>query len=67
MDHPERLGCPEIRDGRTVRIEEKPQQPKSRYAVTGIYLCEVTVFEMISRVRPNWRAEWEITDVNNMY
>ena len=64
---PERFGCPEIRDGRIVRIEEKPKQPKSRYAVTGIYFYDNTVFQKIGRLRPSGRNELEITDVNNMY
>ncbi len=64
---PERFGCPEIRDGRLVLIEEKPKQPKSRYAVTGIYFYDSTVFEKIGRLRPSGRNELEITDVNNMY
>ncbi len=64
---PERFGCPEIREGRIVRIEEKPKQPASNYAVTGIYFYDVTVFEKINRLRPSWRGELEITDVNNMY
>ncbi len=64
---PGRFGCPEIQDDRIVRIEEKPKQPKSRYAVTGIYFYDNTVFEKIGRLRPSWRNELEITDVNNMY
>ncbi|MFQ5776862.1 MAG: sugar phosphate nucleotidyltransferase [Terriglobia bacterium] len=67
VDDPERFGCPEIRDGRILRVEEKPRQPKSRYAVTGVYFYDKTVFEKINRLRPSWRAELEITDVNNMY
>ena len=67
VDDPERFGCPELRDGRIVRIEEKPKQPKSRFAVTGIYFYDGTVFEKIQRLRPSWRGELEITDVNNMY
>ena len=67
MDDPERFGCPEIADGRILRIEEKPKQPQSRYAVTGIYFYDATIFEKISRLRPSWRGELEITDVNNMY
>jgi len=67
VDDPERFGCPEIQNGRIVRIEEKPKQPKSRYAVTGIYLYDNTVFEKIRRLLPSWRGELEITDVNNMY
>jgi glucose-1-phosphate thymidylyltransferase len=64
---PERFGCPEIRDGRLIRIEEKPRQPPSRYAVTGIYFYDASVFEKIGRLKPSWRQELEITDVNNMY
>ena len=67
VDDPERFGCPEITDGRILRIEEKPKQPKSRYAVTGIYFYDATIFEKISRLRPSGRGELEITDVNNMY
>ena len=67
VDDPERFGCPEIHDGRILRVEEKPRQPKSRYAVTGIYFYDKSVFEKINRLRPSWRAELEITDVNNMY
>ncbi len=67
VDDPERFGCPEIADGRILRIEEKPKQPKSRYAVTGIYFYDATVFQKISRLRPSGRGELEITDVNNMY
>ncbi len=54
-------------DGRILRIEEKPMQPKSRYAVTGIYFYDATVFDKIRRLKPSWRKEYEITDVNNMY
>ena len=64
---PGRFGCPEIHEGRIVRIEEKPKQPASNYAVTGIYLYDATVFEKIKRLRPSWRGELEITDVNSMY
>lgn len=67
VDDPERFGCPEIRETRIVAIEEKPKQPKSRYAVTGMYFFDGTVFEKIRRLRPSWRGELEITDVNNMY
>jgi glucose-1-phosphate thymidylyltransferase len=63
----ERFGCPEISNGRILRIEEKPKQPKSEYAVTGIYFYDSTVFEKIGKTKPSWRNELEITDVNNMY
>ena len=64
---PERFGCPELKDGKIVGIEEKPKQPKSRYAVTGIYFYDSSVFKKISALKPSWREELEITDVNNMY
>jgi glucose-1-phosphate thymidylyltransferase len=64
---PERFGCPEISNGRIVRIEEKPRKPKSRFAVTGIYMYDTSVFEKIRRLKPSGRGELEITDINNMY
>ena len=64
---PHRFGCPVLSDGRILRIEEKPRNPKSDYAVTGIYFYDATVFEKIGRTRPSARNELEITDVNNMY
>lgn len=64
---PERFGCPEIVDGRIVGIEEKPRQPKSKYAVTGLYLYDATLFEKIHTLKPSARGELEITDVNNLY
>ncbi|MCS7313917.1 MAG: sugar phosphate nucleotidyltransferase [Bryobacterales bacterium] len=63
----ERFGVAEIRGDRIVRIEEKPRHPKSRYAVTGIYMYDNTVFDKIRRLVPSARGELEITDVNNMY
>jgi glucose-1-phosphate thymidylyltransferase len=64
---PQRFGCPEVSEGRILRIEEKPKSPKSNYAVTGIYFYDATVFEKIGRTKPSSRNELEITDVNNMY
>ncbi len=48
-------------------VEEKPKQPKSCYAVTGIYFCDGTVFEKIGRLRPSWRGELEIIRRHDMY
>jgi glucose-1-phosphate thymidylyltransferase len=67
VSDPERFGCPEIEDGRILRIHEKPQQPRSKYAVTGIYMFDSTIFDKIRRLRPSARGELEVTDVNNMY
>lgn len=67
VDDPERFGCPEIVNERIVRIEEKPQKPKSSYAVTGVYFYDNTVFKKIRLLKPSGRGELEITDINNMY
>jgi glucose-1-phosphate thymidylyltransferase len=64
---PGRFGVPELRDGRIAGIEEKPKQPKSDYAVIGIYMYDAQVFDIISTLRPSGRGELEITDVNNAY
>lgn len=64
---PKRFGVPELQGDRIVSIEEKPQQPKSNYAVTGIYMFDHTVFEIIKTLKPSARGELEITDVNNAY
>ncbi|NNE66720.1 MAG: NTP transferase domain-containing protein [Pyrinomonadaceae bacterium] len=64
---PQRFGVPEF-DGETiVRIDEKPENPKSDYAVTGIYFYDQTVFDVIRGLEPSDRGELEITDVNNHY
>ena len=62
-----RFGVAEVRDNRVLNIEEKPNSPKSNYAVTGIYLYDSTVFQKIKRLNPSGRGELEITDVNNFY
>ncbi len=64
---PERFGVPVFENGKIVRIEEKPKAPASRYAVTGIYFYDSTVFDRIRELRPSDRKEYEITDVNNSY
>ena len=63
----ERFGVAEIAGDRIVGIEEKPRQPKSNYAVTGIYMYDATVFDKIKTLVPSARGELEITDVNNAY
>jgi glucose-1-phosphate thymidylyltransferase len=62
-----RFGVAEISGNRIVGIEEKPNSPKSDYAVTGIYFYDATVFQKIGRLKPSNRGELEITDVNNFY
>jgi glucose-1-phosphate thymidylyltransferase len=63
----QRFGVAEIRGHRVAGIEEKPQTPKSNYAVIGIYLYDASVFPKIRRLKPSGRDELEITDVNNFY
>jgi glucose-1-phosphate thymidylyltransferase len=63
----ERFGVAELDGDRIVGIEEKPERPKSNYAVTGIYLYDETVFEKCRKLEPSARGELEITDVNNSY
>ena len=64
---PARFGVPELDGDRIVRIEEKPAEPKSNYAVTGIYMYDERVFDFIRSLKPSGRGELEITDVNNHY
>ncbi|SDG28244.1 glucose-1-phosphate thymidylyltransferase [Fontibacillus panacisegetis] len=67
VQDPTRFGVPELQGDRIVSIEEKPKQPKSNYAVTGIYMFDHKVFEIIQTLKPSARGELEITDVNNAY
>src|SRR5580693_9004710 len=62
-----RFGVAELTGDRIVGIEEKPEQPKSPYAVIGIYLYDGTVFDKVKELVPSKRGELEITDVNNAY
>jgi glucose-1-phosphate thymidylyltransferase len=63
----ERFGVAEVNGNRIVGIEEKPRNPKSKYAVTGIYMYDPSVFRKIAQLEPSARGELEITDVNNMF
>src|SRR5689334_18040362 len=64
---PQRFGVPLLDGPKVVRIEEKPDDPKSDYAVIGIYMYDGEVYDIIRTLRPSGRGELEITDVNNAY
>ena len=67
VSDPERFGVAEVKEGKVINIEEKPEKPKSSYAVVGIYMYDSDVFEIIKTLKPSDRGELEITDVNNEY
>ncbi|MEX1010549.1 MAG: sugar phosphate nucleotidyltransferase [Balneolaceae bacterium] len=64
---PERFGVAEVRGHKIVSIEEKPGKPKSKLAVTGVYLYDNRVFDYIRCLKPSGRGEFEISEVNNRY
>jgi glucose-1-phosphate thymidylyltransferase len=63
----QRFGVAEVAGDHIVGIEEKPKQPKSNLAVTGLYIYDADVFQIIRDLKPSGRGELEITDVNNAY
>ena len=68
VSDPERYGIVDFaKDGRVIGIEEKPSNPKSKYAITGLYFYDETVVEKAKQIRPSNRGELEISDLNNIY
>jgi glucose-1-phosphate thymidylyltransferase len=67
VKNPQRFGVVQLKNKKIISIEEKPKKPKSNYVVTGIYMYDSDVFEIIKTLKPSWRNELEITDVNNAY
>ncbi len=67
VQDPERFGVAELEGDKIIGIEEKPENPKSDYAVTGVYMYDSAVFDLIKTLKPSGRGELEITDVNNHY
>jgi len=67
VQDPQRFGVAQLDGDHIVHIEEKPEKPKSCFAVTGIYMYDDQVFNFIQKLKPSDRGELEITDVNNAY
>lgn len=67
ISDPHRFGVPTLCDTHVIKITEKPRRPASNFAVTGFYLFDHRVFEIVRKIKPSRRGELEITDVNNFY
>ena len=67
VDNPTRYGIASIDECQVLEIEEKPNQPKTNYAALGYYMYDEKVFDIIRKMKPSPRGEYEITDVNNIY
>lgn len=65
--NPQRFGVADIAGNKVVSIEEKPEKPKSNYAVVGVYFYDENIFDIIRTLKPSARGELEISDVNNTY
>jgi glucose-1-phosphate thymidylyltransferase len=66
VDNPSRFGIADVKDGKIKKIIEKPKNPPSNLAVTGIYFLTPIIFDIIKRLKPSWRNELEITDALDM-
>ena len=64
VSDPQRFGVPEIKENRIITVEEKPENPKSDYAVTGIYIYDRHIFEAVNNIHPSARGELEISDAH---
>ena len=64
---PERFGVVTLEGKKVVKIVEKPKKPETNFVTTGIYQYDKNVFNIIRKLKPSWRGELELTDVNNMY
>lgn len=67
VEDPQRFGVPVFKNGKIIKVEEKPKKPQSQYAVVGIYMFNNDVFNIIKTLKPSKRGELEISDVNNRY
>jgi glucose-1-phosphate thymidylyltransferase len=68
VSDPQRYGVVEFdSQGRAISIEEKPKSPRSRFAVTGLYFYDAQVVDFASSLKPSWRGELEVTDINRRY
>jgi len=66
VENPSRFGIADVKDGKILKIMEKPKNPPTNLAVTGIYFLTPTIFDIIDRLKPSWRNEYEITDALDM-
>lgn len=67
VENPRDYGVAELQGSRVISIEEKPEQPKSRFAVIGVYMYDSYAFQVIDDLEPSGRGELEVTDLNNAY